>query len=342
MATPFLLSVDPKEAASGELTLQQISYFGRVLIKASTATQASDFLRENFRLLDVYVDVTGIEPVGDVVDILNAGAAVAFVSLAQLKALSQEENLPSSRLVVSVSSEDEVNGLKSWISKDAEREYVGVHTASLEADAVIEGLAFHTSLHGVYRSFDKDCVTLEALEKNREQGAISVVSSTAVTVEKNTDGKISAAQLLTSGAVSEKGTGLYATSVTDERGISLGLVWSSDESVSEALRTGTGVYQSRKRGLWYKGQSSGDTQELVRIGFDCDSDCFVFVVRQKGKGLFFTNVIQVFYDILTLQRLLSPGYRQLLWSIYRLISTAEYSKSSKRGCAIRFLYCQAF
>ena len=285
MATPFLLSIDPKEAASGDLTLQQISYFGRVLINASTAPEASDFLRQNFRLLDVYVDARGIEPVGDVVDILNAGAAVAFVSLAQLKALSQEENLPSSRLVVSVSSEGEIQELKSWISEDAERKDVGVHTSSLEAEVIIKGLGLDPSLQPVYRSFDKNSATTEALEKNREQGAISVVPSAAVTVEKNAAGKISAAQLLTSGAVAEKGSGLYATSVTDERGISLGLVWSSDESVSEALRTGTGVYQSRKRGLWYKGQSSGDTQELIRVGFDCDSDCFVFVVRQKGRGL---------------------------------------------------------
>ena len=44
------------------------------------------------------------------------------------------------------------------------------------------------------------------------------------------------------------------------------------------------MYQSRKRGLWYKGASSGDTQELVRVGLDCDNDCLVFVVRQKGRG----------------------------------------------------------
>ena len=291
MATPFLISVDPKGGgADGALTLQQISYFGRVLIKVSTATQASEFLRKNFSALDVYVDATGVEPVGDVVDILNAGAAVALVSLEQVKALSKEENLPSSRLVVSVSSEDEATGLKSWISEDAERQNVGVHTASLE----LESLKVDTSLQRVFRSFDQSSATQEALEKIRSQGSIPIIPSTTLTVEKNADTKkISAAQLLTSGAISEKGTGLYATSVTDERGVCLGLVWSSDESVAEALRTGTGVYQSRKRGLWYKGQSSGDTQELIRIGFDCDSDCFVFVVRQKGRGLSPTTSLAV-------------------------------------------------
>lgn len=53
--------------------------------------------------------------------------------------------------------------------------------------------------------------------------------------------------------------------------------------MNEALRTQTGVYQSRKRGLWYKGATSGDTQELVRISLDCDNDALKFVVKQKGR-----------------------------------------------------------
>jgi phosphoribosyl-ATP pyrophosphohydrolase/phosphoribosyl-AMP cyclohydrolase/histidinol dehydrogenase len=50
------------------------------------------------------------------------------------------------------------------------------------------------------------------------------------------------------------------------------------------LKTGRGVYQSRKSGLWYKGESSGDVQELLRITLDCDRDCLQYVVKQKGRG----------------------------------------------------------
>jgi phosphoribosyl-ATP pyrophosphohydrolase/phosphoribosyl-AMP cyclohydrolase/histidinol dehydrogenase len=85
-------------------------------------------------------------------------------------------------------------------------------------------------------------------------------------------------------ATSDRPDGLFTTLVTDERGIALGLVYSSEESVAESLKTGRGVYQSRKRGLWYKGESSGDIQELVSVSLDCDSDCLQFVVRQKGRG----------------------------------------------------------
>ena len=91
-------------------------------------------------------------------------------------------------------------------------------------------------------------------------------------------------KVLLANTKSDRADGLFATLVTDERGTALGLVYSSEKSVSESLRTGSGVYQSRKRGLWYKGESSGDTQELVKIGLDCDQDCLRVVVRQKGRG----------------------------------------------------------
>ena len=50
------------------------------------------------------------------------------------------------------------------------------------------------------------------------------------------------------------------------------------------MRRKTGIYQSRSRGLWVKGETSGATQELLRIDLDCDRDGPRFVVRQHGPG----------------------------------------------------------
>jgi phosphoribosyl-ATP pyrophosphohydrolase/phosphoribosyl-AMP cyclohydrolase/histidinol dehydrogenase len=119
----------------------------------------------------------------------------------------------------------------------------------------------------------------------QELGVVPIVPATALTMEnKDTDGKLSVPAIIGSQWASDRADKLIPTVVTDERGVALGLVYSSQESISESLKTSTGVYQSRKRGLWYKGASSGDTQELVRLSLDCDQDCLKFVVRQKGRG----------------------------------------------------------
>eukprot|EP01134_Creolimax_fragrantissima_P005933 CFRG5933T1 len=83
---------------------------------------------------------------------------------------------------------------------------------------------------------------------------------------------------------SDRPDGLFPTVVVDEFGIALGMVYSSKESIAESVRTMRGVYQSRKRGLWYKGETSGAVQHLISIHADCDNDCLKFVVTQDGTG----------------------------------------------------------
>ncbi|KAJ5936294.1 Histidine biosynthesis trifunctional-protein [Penicillium verhagenii] len=284
MATPFLISY-PSTPTSG-LSLKQIAYFGRVLVKVSGLAEAEKFLRENFRNLDVYVDATAISSAGDLVDILNAGAAKIFITLDQLTALSQEQSVPSSRLVVYALSNEQLDTFQQWISANAsERNDASVCTESAAATTAATKLNISSDSPRLYISYkDQEKFTEDSVTQVTQQGAIAIIPSQALTVERDAAGQLSAAKLLASRAVTDQSNGLYATSVTDERGACLGFVWSSDESIAEALRTGTGVYQSRKRGLWYKGQSSGDVQELIRMGYDCDADCLVFVVKQIGRG----------------------------------------------------------
>lgn len=83
---------------------------------------------------------------------------------------------------------------------------------------------------------------------------------------------------------SDRPDGLWPTVVVDELGRALGLAWSDGESVREAVRCGRGVYRSRKRGLWRKGETSGASQQLLAIDLDCDRDALRFTVRQRGAG----------------------------------------------------------
>jgi len=83
---------------------------------------------------------------------------------------------------------------------------------------------------------------------------------------------------------------LWPTVVQDESGLSLGLVWSTRGSVEAAVAERRGIYWSRSReSLWVKGESSGSTQDLLRVDLDCDRDALRFTVRQHGTGFCHTG-----------------------------------------------------
>ena len=97
-------------------------------------------------------------------------------------------------------------------------------------------------------------------------------------------GHLGLAEAFTAPLKCEREDGLWPTVVADDRGGALGLVWSSLESVRAAIDEGRGIYQSRSRGLWRKGESSGASQALLRIAADCDRDALRFTVAQSGAG----------------------------------------------------------
>jgi phosphoribosyl-ATP pyrophosphohydrolase len=99
-------------------------------------------------------------------------------------------------------------------------------------------------------------------------------------------GRLDLADAVTAPLRADRADGLWPTVVVDALGRALGLVYSSRVSVREALRLGRGVYHSRRRGLWVKGETSGNGQRLVRIDLDCDRDALRFVVDQEGDGGF--------------------------------------------------------
>ncbi len=98
-------------------------------------------------------------------------------------------------------------------------------------------------------------------------------------------GRLDLGEAIAAPLVTDRADGLFPTVVCDERGMALGLVWSSRESIRAAVAERRGIYWSRSRGsLWRKGASSGAVQELLRIDLDCDRDALRFTVRQHGSG----------------------------------------------------------
>ncbi|MDD3594571.1 MAG: bifunctional phosphoribosyl-AMP cyclohydrolase/phosphoribosyl-ATP diphosphatase HisIE [Candidatus Gastranaerophilales bacterium] len=61
------------------------------------------------------------------------------------------------------------------------------------------------------------------------------------------------------------------------------LAYSNAESLKKSFEDGLATYYSRSREeLWTKGETSGNTQRLVNVKYDCDKDALLFTVEQKG------------------------------------------------------------
>jgi phosphoribosyl-AMP cyclohydrolase len=61
------------------------------------------------------------------------------------------------------------------------------------------------------------------------------------------------------------------------------LAWMNRDALEETLATGQVCYWSRSRQkLWRKGETSGQTQLLVELRYDCDGDTLLLLVDQQG------------------------------------------------------------
>ncbi|KAI0375598.1 histidine biosynthesis trifunctional-protein [Pilatotrama ljubarskyi] len=117
-------------------------------------------------------------------------------------------------------------------------------------------------------------------------GTVLVIPTSLLTLSPTGAKQLNVADAFLAHLTSDRPDGLFPTVVSShlEGGRTIGLVYSSIESVRESIVTGKGVYQSRKHGLWRKGETSGATQDVVRIRVDCDADALEFSVVQHGTG----------------------------------------------------------
>ena len=80
--------------------------------------------------------------------------------------------------------------------------------------------------------------------------------------------------------------GLIPTIVqdTDTRKV-LTLAYMNKESLQRSLELGETVFWSRSRQtLWHKGDTSGNTQRIVQIWYDCDADALLVLAEPAGPA----------------------------------------------------------
>jgi len=70
----------------------------------------------------------------------------------------------------------------------------------------------------------------------------------------------------------------------------------NEEALSKTIETGKAHFWSRSRGkLWMKGETSGNTLDIIEIRIDCDQDAILMKVRLRGNGACHTGAYSCFY-----------------------------------------------
>ena len=75
------------------------------------------------------------------------------------------------------------------------------------------------------------------------------------------------------------------------------MAWMNKEALSLSVKTKKAVYFSRSRKkLWFKGEESGNTQQIIEIFTECDQDVILLKVNQKGGIACHTGRANCFFN----------------------------------------------
>ena len=283
MSQPFVtfVDLDAYKSNGGKQIQKWHSFIGDTYAKVSKGelAKAYAFLKETVTKLSIIFNVTEVDSIDDIILLLDRGAAKVIVNYRQLNELESIPTIGPERLILSIDSIENES-----LTKARNRNSFGIHIDSVSDVNRLEIWLKDKNANNTLIYCNSENLDVLSVLQVAKTPAIPVIPHDILSNDNRSD-KVSVAELLSTIITSDRPDKLISTLVTDEEGIALGLVYSSLDSISESLKTGRGVYQSRKRGLWYKGETSGDIQELIRIELDCDSDCLKYVVRQKGKGI---------------------------------------------------------
>ena len=273
---PFLISVSvPPGLANLEgLSREEVSLLATPFFEATPKLQdkLSRFLGRHNYEFHSHMDVTGFDSPDDVLSLLDRGTRRVFVTPQALPEYVDH----GSRVLPAVSTPDlSAASEHGLLIKEFDPKSIDLEKFTQEAQSKKIGTLYLKPKSGTNLE--------EFIAIAKQSHAIAILPSTGLTTDKSDTSKLLLSKVIAGYWKSDRPDGLIPTVITDMSGVSLGLAYTSEESMLEAMRTQSGVYQSRKRGLWVKGATSGDTQELVRVALDCDNDTLKFVVKQKGR-----------------------------------------------------------
>ena len=274
--------------------LEKFSLAGEVAVIDIDAARGEgsneDVIRDLCRLAPIRVG-GGVRDADTALDWLDAGAAkVILGTAASPEVLSK---LPPERVIAALDSRDGRVVTHGWRHtteddlltriEDLRGLCAGFLITFIEREGQLEGTDLSRAAAVVRLAGDTRVTIAGGITSPAEVRALDAIGADAQVGMALYSGAMTLAAAVAAPLKADRPDGLWSTVVVDENGVALGLAWSNADSLSQALETRTGVYQSRTRGLWVKGENSGATQRLIRVDLDCDRDALRFTVRQD-KG----------------------------------------------------------
>jgi phosphoribosyl-ATP pyrophosphohydrolase/phosphoribosyl-AMP cyclohydrolase len=294
--------------------LERFSRCGEVAVVDIDAARGdgenTELIAEMCRLADVRVG-GGIRDLASAVEWLDHGARRVVIGTAATPDLLSA--LPRDRVIAAIDSRDSSVLSHGWRQDTGEGLLDRVSTlAPFCSGILVTFVELEGRLGGTDLARARSVVDAAADTRITVAGGVTTAVEIAALDEIGADaqvgmalysGQLGLAEALTAPMTSDRPDGLWPTVVVDDAGTALGLAYSNLDSVAAALESGAGVYQSRSRGRWRKGESSGATQELLGVALDCDRDTLRFTVRQEHPGFCHTGSRSCWGDDAGLARL---------------------------------------
>ncbi|HEO8421407.1 bifunctional phosphoribosyl-AMP cyclohydrolase/phosphoribosyl-ATP diphosphatase HisIE [Niallia sp. FSL W8-0635] len=106
----------------------------------------------------------------------------------------------------------------------------------------------------------------------------------------------------------------------------LTLAYMNKESLEKSLQTGETWFYSRSRQeLWHKGATSGNTQQIVEIKYDCDQDALVVFIKPNGPACHNGTTSCFVESIYQNKETTSPDY-QILANLEKVIEERDNNR----------------
>jgi phosphoribosyl-ATP pyrophosphohydrolase/phosphoribosyl-AMP cyclohydrolase/histidinol dehydrogenase len=219
--------------ASGEgLARDQVGYLGCAYFTVGdeTVDKILGFLQRHVSM-KAYINATAVSDPEALVSLLDAGARILFLQESQLPAVKTYGDRIALAVSSTAATDIPAGGALVILGEGIEG-----------AKAALKKLAVSKASPVFLVADSSNAET--ALTIAQGTSIIPIIPATKLTANNtSSDGKLSVPEIIASQWTSDRTDKLIPTVVTDEKGIALGLVYSSQESVAESLKTGTGTME---------------------------------------------------------------------------------------------------